>query len=225
MRVYGIAATIVALAAAPVAGQDAVEIKLARPAPGDRVRVAVESNQTAIQTTRVFGQESDTTTKKVFRATCVDECGSPLDSEGMREKLVRTYEKYEATLDGKAQPAPPLRTPITVEKKGGKYAYTVEGKPLSDAVVAVLESEFARKQGMRGDNVAPAKPVKPGDAWKLDPVEVFKGYGGEGKVPLLLDKGAMTAKLAKTEKRDGRVFGVVELAAQLPVKDFGGDKG
>jgi hypothetical protein len=41
----------------------------------------------------------------------------------------------------------------------------------------------------------------------------------------LLDKGAMTAKLAKAEKRDGRMFGVLELAAQLPVKEFGADKG
>jgi hypothetical protein len=225
MRVYGIAAALTAVFAAGAVGQDAVEIKLARPAAGDRVRVVVDSTQTAVQTTRVFGQESDTTTKKVFRATFVDEFVLPPGAEEAREKLVRTYEKYEARLDDKAQPAPPLDTPITIEKKGGKYVYTVDGKPLSDAVVAVLESEFARKQGMRGDNVAPAKPVKPGDSWNLNPVEVFKGYGGEGKVPLVFDKATMTAKLLKAQKRDGRVFGTIEFTAQLPVKEFGADKG
>ena len=225
MRGFGIALSVVAVLSARAGAQEAVEIKRPRPAPGERVRVVVESNQTAVQTTRVFGQESDTTTKKVFKATFVDEYITPLDAEGAREKLVRTYEKYEASLDGKAQPAPPLRTPITIEKKDGKYSYTVDGKPLADAVIAVLESEFARKQGTRGDNVAPPKPVKPGELWKLDPVEVFRGYGGEGRVPLLLDKGTMTAKLLKAEKRDGRVFGAIEFTAQLPVKDFGADKG
>ncbi|MBN9120728.1 MAG: hypothetical protein J0I06_16525 [Planctomycetes bacterium] len=225
MRPYGIAAAAVAVLAGSVAGQDAVEIKLPRPAAGDRARVAVESTQTAVQTTRVFGQESDTTTKKVFRATFVDEYVVPLDAEGTREKLVRTYEKYEASLDGKPQPAPPLNTPITIEKKDGRYTYTMGGKPLAAEVVAVLESEFTRKQGMRGGNVAPAKPVKPGETWNLNPVEVFKGYGGEGKVPLVLDKATMSAKLLKAEKRNGRPFGAVELAAQLPVKEFGADKG
>ena len=57
----------------------------------ERVRVTVESNQTAIQTTRVFGTDSDQTTKKVFRATFVDEFVVPLDSEGKHEKLVRSY--------------------------------------------------------------------------------------------------------------------------------------
>ena len=225
MRVFGTAAVAVAVLAAGARGQEAVEIKLPRHSAGARVRVAVESNQTAVQTTRVFGQESATTVKKVFKATFVDEHVLPLDAEGAREKLVRTYEKYEASLDGKLQPAPPLGTAITIEKRDGRYSYTVNGKPLSDAVVAVLDSEFARKQGMRGDNVAPPGPVKPGTVWKLDPIEVFKGYGGEGKVPLLLDKGAMTAKLVKTEKRDGRTFGTLEFVAQLPVKESGADKG
>jgi hypothetical protein len=215
----------VAVLAAGAAGQEAVQIRLPKHAAGDRVRVTVDSTQTAVQTTRVFGQESDTTVKKVFKATFVDEFVVPIDAEGTREKLVRTYEKYEASLDGKAQPAPPLNTAITIEKKAGKYSYTVEDKPLSDAVVAVLESEFTRRQGMRGDNVAPAKAVKPGETWNLNPVDVFKGYGGEGRVPLALNKGTMTAKLLKAEKRDGRVFGAVEFAAELPVKDFGADKG
>ena len=225
MRVFGIALAVVAVLAPGAVGQEAVEIKLPRPAAGDRVRVVVDSNQTAIQTDRVFGKENEKTTRKVFKATFVDQYVTPLDAEGTREKLVRVYEKYEASLDGKTQPAPPLNTPITIEKKDGKYSYTVDGKALSDAVVAVLESEFARKQGMRGDNVAPEKPVKPGDVWKLDPVEVFRGYGGEGRVPLLLEKGTMTAKLLKAEKRDGRVFGSIEFVAQLPVKEFGADKG
>ena len=123
MRAYGIAAVTVAALAAGAAGQEAVEIKLARPAAGDRVRVVVESDQTAVQTTRVFGQESDTTVKKVFRATFVDEYVTPLDAEGTREKLIRTYEKYEASLDGKprtghrvyrraSMPCPVCRTPI-----------------------------------------------------------------------------------------------------------------
>lgn len=220
-----IALAAVAAVVAPAAADDAVEITFAKTAAGDRARVTVDSKQTAVQTTRVFGQESDTTTTKVFRATFVDEFVVPLDAGGARERLIRTYEKYEASLDGKAQPAPPLNTAITIEKKDGKYAYTVDGKPLPGEVVAVLESEFSRKQGMRGDNVAPGKPVKPGDAWNLDPAAVFKGYGGEGKVPLALDKATMTGKLLKAETRDGRVFGTVELTAQMPVKEVVADKG
>ncbi len=225
MRVFGIALATLAVWPGVAVAQEPVEIRFARPRAGDRVRVTVDSTQTAVQTTRVFGKDSETTTKKVFRATFVDEHVIPLDAEGGREKLVRTYEKYEASLDGKAQPAPPLNTPITIEKKDGKYAYTLDGKPLAREVVAVLESEFARKQGMRGDNVAPAKAVKPGETWKLDPVDVFKGYGGEGKVPLALDKGTMTGKLLKADVRSGRVFGSVEFVAQLPVKDFGAENG
>lgn len=224
MPQFGIALVVAALAA-PVNAADVIEVKFARPGAGDRVRVVVESNQTAVQTTRVFGQDSDITTKKVFRATFVDEFVVPLDAEGTREKLIRTYEKYEASLDGKPQPAPPLNTAITIEKKDGKYSYSVDGKPLATEVLTVLESEFARKQGMRGDNISPVKPVKPGAAWNLDPAEVFKGYGGEGKVPLALDKATMTGKLLKAEARGGRPFGVVELNAEMPVKEIGADKG
>lgn len=225
MRAYGVAAVVVAVAAGGASGQEAVAVRLAKPAAGDRVRVVVDSTQTATQTDRVFGQESDKTVKKVFRATFVDEFVVPRDADGAREKLVRTYEKYEASLDGKAQPAPPLNVPITIEKKADRYAYTVDGKPLADAVVAVLESEFGRRQGTRGDNVAPDKPVTAGESWNLDPVEVFKGYGGAGQVPLALDKAKLTAKLLAVEKRSGRPFGSIELAAQFPVKDFGADKG
>lgn len=217
--------TVVAAAVPTTAAGDAVEVRLARPVAGDRVRVAVESTQTAVQTTRVFGQESDTTVKKVFRATFVDEFVVPLDAEATREKIVRTYEKYEATLDGKTQPAPPLSAGITIEKKDGKYTYTVDGKPLASEVIAVLESEFARRQGMRGDNISPDKSVKPGESWNLDPEAVFKGYGGEGKVPLALDKATMTGKLVRAETRGGRAFGVVELNAQMPVKEVVADKG
>jgi hypothetical protein len=219
-------ALIVGVVAAGAAGAaDAVAVKFVRPQPGDRVRVTVESDQTATQTTRVFGQESDTTVRKVFRATFVDEFVLPLDAAGAREKLIRTYEKYEASLDGKPQPAPPLNTAITIEKADGKYRYTAQGKPLAAEVVSVLEAEFGRRQGMRGDNVAPQKPVKPGDSWNLDPTAVFKGYGGEGQVPLSLDKGQMSGKLLKAVSRDGRLFGTVELTAQLPVKDVVGDTG
>lgn len=224
MSKYGIALAVAVLAA-PVEAADAVEVRLARPAAGDRVRVAVESDQTAVQTTRVFGQESDTTVKKVFRATFVDEFVVPLDADATREKIVRTYEKYEASLDGKAQPAPPLNAAIAIEKKDGKYTYTVDGKPLAAEVVAVLESEFARRQGMRGDNISPDKPVKPGESWNLNPEAVFKGYGGEGKVPLALDKATMSGKLLKAEVRGGRAFGTVELSAQMPVKEVVADKG
>jgi hypothetical protein len=225
MRAYGLATAAIAVFSGAAAGQDPVEIRLARPAAGDRVRFVVESTQTAVQTTRIFGQDNDVSTKKVFRATFVDEFAVPLDSAGTREKIVRTYEKYEATLDGQAQPAPPLNTAITIEKKDGKYTYTSDGKPLSDAVVAVLESEFDRKQGMRGDNVAPAKAVRPGDVWKLNAAEVFKGYGGAGKVPLDLDKATMTAKLLRAERRGGRVVGQLELTVRFPIKDFVAEKG
>lgn len=209
------------LLAASALGQDAVTIQAPKLKTGDRVRTAKTEKTNSTVSFAAGGQsvkKDDTTTKTIVY---VDEVVTAGDKGGRPVKLKRTYEKFEVSkgMGGKDEPAPPLNTPITIEKKGEKYEFTAE-KPLDKAFSAKLSAEFDKAP--KAEVFLPDKPVKPGDTWKLDGKKLGALVGGgEGLGVIDPDKSEMTGKLVKAYQKDGKQYGVIEFTGNVAIKGLG----
>lgn len=219
MRQFGFAAIVVGLWAVAASGEDAITIKMSRPKAGDRIKTTIAEKETNT-TSFVLGgkkeQKSTETTKAIVHVSEIITAG---DGDSPPVKLLRTYEKYDAAKALKpGQAAPPLNTPILIEKKDGKYAYTVEGKPVEKGVAALLDTEFAKtKSDFKGEDLLPKGPVKAGDTWKPDIAKVLKALGDE-KLISDPEKSSMVCKLVSTSTKNGKVYGVVEIKAEIAIK-------
>lgn len=210
MRCFVYCFTLLAMLATSVAAQDAVEIKRTALKAGDRVKMTINDKGKSVMHVEVKGikQMKEDEDSKV--AVYVNEIITPgADADSRSLKLKRTYEKYASRKGGKAEPTPPLNTAILIEKKGDKYEFTADGKPLGD-FAKTLDNEFNKPEGPSTKDMLPGKPVKPGDTWKIDAAKIAKALNDRDKVPLDAEKTTMTGKLVKTYKKDGKQFGVME---------------
>ena len=220
-KVTVVAGLVVALFAAAVAAQDAVEIKIDKPKVGDKVKVTVNEKAESKMTISFGGKDmakNETKTKSVVYTDKVLAVG---DGARRPTKLERTYEKAELGADGKSATLSVEGKTVVIEKKGDKYAFTVDGKELTGDAAKLLGDEFNKED--KDDPrtlMLPGKPVKPGDTWKIDAEKLTKGLGKD----LVVDKSKIeaTGKLVKAYKQDGKQFGVLELKITAPISDVGG---
>lgn len=220
MTRIGFGFALAALIAGTALGQDAVTIRPPKLNAGDRVRTTKTEKTTSNVAFSVKGQaqkKDETTTRTVVY---VDEVVTANDKGGKPLKLKRTYEKYDVSkgVGGKDEPAPPLNTPITIEKKGDKYEFSSD-KPLDKGFAAKLSAEFDKASNPEA--VLPDKPVKPGDTWKIEGKKLDGLFGGDSPGVLDADKSSVTGKLVKTYQKEGKQFGVIEYTGTIAIKGLG----
>jgi hypothetical protein len=223
MRQFGFAAIVIGLVAVSATGQDAVTIKSVRPKAGDRIKTTISEKETTTTSFTIGGKaekKSVDSTKSILYVTEIVAGGT---GDEPPVKLLRTYEKYDLSKGPKpGMAAPPLKTPILIEKKDGKYTYTVDGKPVEKGVAALLDAEFAKtKSDFKGEDFLPKGPVKPGDTWKPDIAKFAKALAEEKLVPDV-EKSSIVCKLVSSSKKNGNVYGVVELKMDIAIKGLEG---
>ena len=224
MKRFGITVIVVAAVALSAAGQDAVEIKIAYPKTGERVKVTVEEKATTKMVATAMGleQKKDETKTKSFVYT--DEV---LDNPGAAKrpaKVKRTYEKAVTGSDGKTATLPLEGKTVLIEKKGDKYTFTADDKAVEGESLKVLDAEFNKSEKESDREVMfPASPVKPGDSWKIDSTKMAKELSKDFE----LDPAKLVAggKLVKAYQKGGKQFGVIELTVAASLSGLGAKSG
>lgn len=218
MKRFAFAFAAVALCALSVAGQDAVEIKLYEPKAGDRYKVVKTEKTKTTEMIEVNGNKKNSDKDEAKNVVYTEEVVVAAKGDGKPEKLVRVYEKYEDNTE-KGKAGPPLKTPITVAKKDGKYTFTADGKELGD-FAKTLDEEFNKPADEpTNKDFLPGKAVKAGDSWKIDTTKFVKSLSE--KVPVDAKAATMTGKLLKTYQQNGARFGTIEMKADFPITGLG----
>jgi hypothetical protein len=108
-----------------------------------------------------------------------------------------------------------------IEKKGGAYAFTADGRDLTGKAAELLDKEFNKKTDTDEEVFLPKGPVKVGESWKVDVVELAKELSAEG---MAVDpaKSSATARLVRAYAKNDHRFGVIEVKVELTVTKIGG---
>jgi hypothetical protein len=131
-------------------------------------------------------------------------------------KVKRTYESAELTVNGQRQDLGLKGKTVLIEKKGDRYAFTADGKPVAGKAAELLGKEFSGKKQTRDEDFLPGKPVKVGETWKIDVAKVAAELS-EGGMVVDDQKSTATGKLAKVYDKGGKKFGVIEVTMDLAV--------
>jgi hypothetical protein len=215
------AISLLALLALSASAQEAVSIKIASPKPGSRARVTIEDKSTTKSVFTVGGMEQSKDEIKIKSLVYVDEVLENPDNAKRATKLTRTFEKAVLTTDGNPKKLSVEGKTVLIEKKGEKYSFTVDGKPVADDARRLLADEFDRPEGKNiRDIMFPKTAIKPGESWKIDGEELAKAINDQGPT-FATDKAAATGKLTKAYKKDGKQFGVIEFAFEAPLTSLG----
>jgi hypothetical protein len=221
MRRFAFCFPLLALFAAAAAAEDPVAIKVAYPQAGQRAKVTVEGKTVTKSVFTVQGNAQTKEDVKTKSLVYTDEVIENPKNEKRATKLKRTYEKAAVGKGGDAKTLPVEGKTVLIEKKGDKYAFTVDGEALTGESLKLLEDEFGKKDGPEPrELMLPKTPVKPGDTWKVDPGEIAKAFGPTGPM-LAKDEVKAGGTLVKAYKKDGRQFGVIELVFEAPVTGLG----
>ncbi|MCI0703220.1 MAG: hypothetical protein L0241_19245 [Planctomycetia bacterium] len=222
MRRFGLAGVFAVVLGFSAVAQDAVEIKIAHPKAGDRLKVTKTEKSTMVMTVEFGGKTDKKTEPESSSVVFVDEIITAGEKGGKPLKLKRTYEKYESEKSGKKTAAPPLKTAILIEKKDKMYEFSVDGKPLEKEFAKKLDGEFNKKDNdLKTEFFLPGKAVKVGETWKIDGAKFAKAFAESGKLAFDGDKTVVTGKLIKMYKKQGKPYGVMEFTVEAPIKDLG----
>ncbi len=202
MRRFGFGFVVAGLLAASAAGQDAVEIKIAYPKAGQKAKVTVEEKATTKTTFTVGGNTQSKDEVKTKSLVYVDDVIENPKNEKRPDKVRRTYEKAVVGADGNTKKLPVEGKTVLIEKTGDKYAFTVDGQPVTGEALKLLEDEFNKSK-------------------EKDPTDDLVKAVGEGGLKLDKDKLMATGKLVKVYKKEGRQFGVIEFAVDGPITGLG----
>lgn len=182
-------------------------LKIRPAAQGDKSEVS-GAETTEVEITGVPGKQ--TNVKKYEYTEHILEMPA---GEKLPTKATRTYKLAQRTsFTSKQLEALPYQgKTVTIEKKGGQYQFSVDGKRLAGIEAVELESEFRNKDKDGGgpDQLLPKQAVKVGDSWALD-AAAMKMFGGGMGNDLDPAKSKFTCKLAKMYTKDGKQWGVIE---------------
>jgi hypothetical protein len=156
------------------------------------------------------GKKHTITFEDVYTETVLEKGGK------VPNKFKRTHEKATRTVDGKTETRSYQGRTLVFEKKDGKFAVTPEGdKPLSkEDLEGLTRKANDNSGGGLEDALLPAKPVKVGDAWKIEGKRIAEAF------PDLdpdVEKSAGEGKLTKVYQKDGHQFGTIVLTVKVQV--------
>ena len=224
MQQFGFSLVVIGLFAVAAVGQDkdAITLKIAFPKAGQRARVTVEDKTTTKTEFTVGGMAQSKEEVRTKSLEYVDEVIENPNMERKATKLNRFYKKAVVGKDGNSMNLPIEGKMVLIEKRNGKYSYSVDGQAITGESLKLLEEEFSKPNQKDPRNIMlPKTMVKPGDNWKIDATELIKVIGSEG---LIFDKDKLTAtgKLLKAFKMNGKQYGVIEFVLDVPITGFGG---
>ncbi|HWG47126.1 MAG TPA: hypothetical protein VN688_30460 [Gemmataceae bacterium] len=218
-------------AAAPIRVEDAYTIKTKRDGKGDVV--TKDEQKTETSHFKVEGpdgkllknEKKEQTTMMTYKETIVEK-----EKGKKATKLRRAYTKaFVKTIEGDKTTETTLPyqgKTILIEKKDGKYHFSIEGgEELTGEDAELLDKSF-NKEGDDSDDeeiekaLFPKKPVRVGESWKLDAVSLWKSFEKGTRSPFPLDKAKAsgTGKLRKAYKKNGAQFGVLDFSVTMPIK-------
>lgn len=197
-----------------VAADEAITVKLKRPAKGEAVTdsrteevdVAQSVDGTAAPTVEVR-------TKQEYTDTVLEG-----DGKGKPTKLERAYKTMDQTAGEKVDHGLAGKT-VLVEKGKGKFTFSIGGKPVSESAAKLLDHEFNQETDTE-ELMMPTKPVKVGDTWDVPAKAVDKMFGDEFVIDA--KKVKATGKLVKVYDKNKAKYGVIEYTIELPVASIGG---
>jgi hypothetical protein len=217
-RIAGAAALFGMLAAGAALAQDAaIDIKLKKAGPGDVVKETKTETTNQKMDLTIMGTAQPTKEEKA-NATYVytDEVIEKPAGAPKPTKVKRTYESAELTVNGQQQDLGLKGRTVLIEKKGDRYAFTADGKPVAGKAAELLGKEFSGKKQTRDEDFLPGKPVKVGETWKIDVAKVAAELSATGMV-IDDQKSTGSGKLAKVYDKGGKKFGVIEVKMDLVV--------
>jgi hypothetical protein len=220
-RFFAVLTTGLLAATAAPAADDAVVIKVKRSAPGDIAETTKTEKASNKSTINIKGtdrtQEQSGSSNLAYRDEVIER---PADAK-RPTKFKRTYKKAELMRDTAKVDLGLAGKTVLIEKKGDRYEFTVDGKPLTGPAAEFLGREFGREKHLTEEDFFPKEPVKVGGTWKIDVAQVAKELGDEGMV-VDPGKSSATGKLIKTYDKGGAKFGVLELTLDMTVKTLKG---
>jgi hypothetical protein len=205
------------------AADEAVTIKVKKSAPGDVVDVSKTEKGSNKTTFTAMGMErvvdGGGSSKFVYREEIIER---PADAR-RATKLTRTYKTAEMTrADAKTGDLGLAGKTVLIEKKGDKYEFTVDGKPLTGPGAQMLQKEFGREKKLTEEDLFPKEPIKVGGTWKIDVSKLAKELGEDG---MIVDesKSSASGKLIKTYDKEGARFGILEVNMDVTVTKLKGE--
>jgi hypothetical protein len=234
MKQFVKSALVVGILALATSGraQEAVTIKVKTSKDGDSVLVARTSTVTT-KANVTDGNGNVIADTKTIEGGKADYLETVIRREGTKSptKLERSYTKAERLNDDGAVDLELAGKTVVIEKKEGKFAFAFKGgDEVMGPALDALTKEFNKKadRDVELDRlVLPKNAVKPGESWKIDMEPLVKdfarGLGGVTDVDIAKSTG--TGKLIKTYKKDGMLFGVMEIKLVMPINSLGNGPG
>jgi hypothetical protein len=227
MRKSGLLVLIGLLAAAaPVRVDDAYPVKIKKSGQGD---VSTQDKQeTEISSVKLEDPDGKVLQdKKEERIINEAYKETTLEREkGKRAtKLRREYTKATVKVGKNETTLPYQGKTVLIEKKDGKYRFTIEGgEELTGKDAELLNKSFNKGDDSEDETldkiILPQKPVKVNETWKIDPDALVKAFSKDTKQSFPLDKSKTggTGKLVRAYKKDDKQFGVLDVKIDLPLK-------
>lgn len=211
-RLLPLAAVLLASLPA-VADDEAYTLKRYKPKEGDVFKKTIKFTADINVTATIGGETATTPAKEGLHLVETVEVLATSADDKQPTKLKRTFEKSERTTAGKAAPNALEGKTVVTAFTDGKATHTVDDKPAGPELEALLNGDYA------GDmftstasnlDLLPGKPVKVGDTWVVD-LKKMQEASGAKQTPIDLKKSSCTGKLVKAAKKDGALWGTVEL--------------
>lgn len=201
------------------ADEQAVLLKVYQDQVGDRWENTKTAADKVTVTVHVGGMSRTVSQKNVLQSVAYT-CELLKKSGDQATRFTRQYTRAVRSENSKKRRLPYHTLKVLFEHKDGKYHFTTNGEKLSDDEAADFEKEFNSEDDDIPENqeFLPNYPVKPGDSWTSDPRQVLKKTRKIG--PMLLDKmkSKFSGKLLRTYRKDGALFGVIQLDQVIAIK-------
>lgn len=220
------AVCLAGLLAAPAIAQEKFTIKIRKDAKGDVLKVTeTETEKGSMKITvnnMVMPKDEDKGHSAAYTEKIVEK------EDGKRAtKVERTYTRAEMTKDGNKITPSFVGKTVLIERVGGGYKFSIDGKELSGDDAAFFTEEFKDKKREDEEDIEklflPKEAVAVNSTWKPDAAAVVKELMKDAESPLDIDAAKATAsgKLLKAYKQGGKQYGVVEITVNLPLKAIG----
>jgi hypothetical protein len=235
LRKIGLLVVVGLIAAAAPLRNDSYTIKIKKSAQGDISKQ--EKQETDLSSFKLEGPDGKVLQdKKEERSVTQAYKETILAKEKGKKatKLRREYTRAAVKTGDKETTLPYEGKTVLIEKKEGKYHFTLEdGKELTGKDAELLNRSFNKGGDDSEDEdmqkaFLPNKPVKQGDAWKIDAEAMTKAFekGTSQPLPVDKEKAKGEGKLLRAYKKGDREYGDIDIDLDIPLKgDFPLGKG
>ena len=222
-------AGILVFALAPLtASAQEYAIKIGSPGLGDKSQVTSTGNFD-MEFKVLDNAGNAVVEKKETKALRFEFRETGLERAGAGDELVRIkrfYDRGERRINGVRETLPYQGKTLLIQKKDGRFTFLIDndagGESLEGKEDDELNEEFNKGdfRKLLGDHFLPRKAVKVNETWTFDVAPLAKDFGKDGKIEIDADKSKGAGKLVKAYQKNGKQFGIIELALEFPVTTF-----